>query len=110
MASSLKAFTSCQNLDSQFSWLSDWNQSVLTGSYLITLRVSHSDRAYVPGLLYCISICRVTENISLQIRLILEMDTNLFWVIPHQLKLSWNLASGKLTTIVVHAPGATKGK
>lgn len=40
----------------------------------------------------------------------LEMNTNLFWVIPHQLKLSWNLASGKLTTIVVHAPGATKGK
>lgn len=63
-----------------------------------------------PALLYCISIYRVTENTSLQMKLILEMDTNLFWVIPHQLKLSWNLASGKLTTIVVHAPGATKGK
>lgn len=57
-------------------------------------------------------ICRVTENISLQMRhvFILEMDTNLFWIIPHQLELSRNLASGKLTTIVVHAPGATKGK
>lgn len=105
-----QAFTRCQNLDSQFSWLGDWNQSVLSGSYLITLHVCHAGRTLAPGLLYCISICRVTENISLQMRLILEMDTNLFWVIPHQLKLSWNLASGKLTTIVVHAPGATKGK
>lgn len=109
MVSSLRAFTSCQNLDSQFSWLSDWNQSVLTGSYLITLHVQHSG-ASGPALLYCISVYRVTENISLQMKLISEMDTNLFWVIPHQLKLSWNLASGKLTTIVVHAPGATKGK
>lgn len=110
MVSNLRAFISCQNLYSQFSQLHDWSQSVLTDSYLITLHVWHSGRALTLGLLNCISACRVTEDVFLQTRLALETDTNLFWVIPHQLKLSWDLASGKLTTIVVHAPGATKGK
>lgn len=66
--------------------------------------------AILAGLWPLLSVCRVTENISPQLKLVSEMGTNLFWIISHQLKLSWNLASGKLTTIVVHAPGAPKGK
>lgn len=110
MVSSLSVFTSCQNLDSQFNWLTDWNQSVLLAVNYPTCMLFKKGSGPWPLILYLLFAEQQKAFHCKWSVFILEMDTNLFRIIPHQLKLSWNLASGKLTTIVVHAPGATKGK